>query len=88
MNLLRGRAVLREKKIKDVFISEDLTPARKKLTYECRRIKRIKESKIKKSWIYAGYPHILDTFGNKVKITCMEDLKVYDVEETGQPKNT
>ena len=46
-NLLRGRAVFREKKIKDVFKSEDLTPARKKLAYECRRIKRFKESKIK-----------------------------------------
>ena len=56
LNLLRGRAVLRTNNVKGVFISEDLTPARKKLAFECRRIKRLQGSKIKKVWIYAGYP--------------------------------
>ena len=41
LNLLRGRAVLRINNVKGVFISEDLTPTRKKLAFECRRIKTI-----------------------------------------------
>ena len=85
LNLLRGRAVLRDNNVKGIFISEDLTPARKKLAFECRRIKRLNGSKIKKVWIYAGYPHILDASNKKVRITCIEDLKDYDVKEPGQP---
>lgn len=85
LNLLQGRTALRNKNIKNVFINEDLTPARKLLAFECRRIKRLKNSKITRTWIYAGFPHILDSDGNKIKITCMSDLKAYDVKEGGQP---
>ena len=91
LNLLQGRSVLRDKKVKNVFINEDLTPARKQLAFECRRIRRIKKSKIEKTWTYGGYPHILDTFGNKVKITCLSDLMVYDPDDVmagAQPMNT
>ena len=48
LNLLQGRAVLRTNNMKGVFISEDLTPARKKLAFECRRIKPKPNSGIKK----------------------------------------
>ena len=78
LNLLQGRAVLRTNNINGIFITEDLTPARKKLAFECRRIKRKPNSEIKKVWIYAGYPHIQDASGKKLKITCMDDLKDYD----------
>ena len=79
-NLLQGRIALRDQNIKNVYINEDLTPARNQLAFECRRIQRIQTSKINKTWIFAGYPHILDSDGNKIKITCMSDLKVYDVK--------
>ena len=88
LNLLKGRSVLRDRNMKSFFINEDLTPTRKKLAFECRRIKRIKNSKINKTWIYAGYPHILDTAGNKIRITCLSDLEVYDVKQGAQPMNT
>ena len=78
LNLLQGRAVLRTNNINGIFITEDLTPAHKKLAFECRRIKRKPNSEIKKVWIYAGYPHIQDASGKKLKITCMDDLKDYD----------
>ena len=81
LNLLRARAVLRINNLKGVFISEDLTPTRKKLAFECRRIKRLQGSKIKKVWIYAGYPHILDESNKKVRITCIEDLEDYDITQ-------
>ena len=89
LRLLKGRARLREDGVKNIFINEDLTPARKKLAFECRKIKRLKNSVIKKTWIYAGYPHILDTSGNKRKITCLSDLNDYQVTDaTAQPKST
>ena len=69
-----------------MYINEDLTPARKKLAYECRKLKRMRESKVKKTWIYAGYPHILDKSGNKVKITCMSDLDDYREERPAPPQ--
>ena len=43
LNLLKGRSVLRDRNMKSFFINEDLTPTRKKLAFECRRIKRIKK---------------------------------------------
>ena len=85
LDLLRCRSVLRDKNMKNVFINEDLTPARKKLAFECRRIKRNKDSKISKTWIYAGYPHIADTAGKKVKITCLSDLDAYEVGQGAEP---
>ena len=88
LDLLQCRSVLRDRKMKNVFINEDLTPARKKLAFECRRIKRIKDSKINKTWIYAGYPHIVDTAGNKVKITCLADLDAYEEKQAAEPMNT
>ena len=77
LKLLQGRSKLRENKIKDIFINEDLTPARKELAYECRQLKRSQKSKVSRTWVYAGYPHILDKSGNRVKITCMSDLDDY-----------
>ena len=89
IRLLRGRAKLREDRIKNVFINEDLTPGRKMLAYECRKIQRINNSKIKKTWVYAGYPHILDDSGKKLKITCISDLDEYQVGNvTPQPMNS
>ena len=84
LSLLKGRAKLREDHVINVFINEDLTPARKSLAYECRRIKRLQTSKVKKTWVYAGYPHILDDIGKKVKITCLSDLEPF-LPEGGQP---
>ena len=71
---LRGRAKLWEDRVKNVFINEDLTPSRKMLAYECRKIQRINNSNIKKTWLYAGYPHILDGSGKKLNVTCISDL--------------
>ena len=88
LNLLKGRSVLRERNMKNIFINEDLTPTWKLLAFECRRIKRIKNSNIRKTWIYAGFPHILDTAGNKLRITCLSDLEVYEVKQVPQPMNT
>ena len=84
LSLLKGRAKLREDHVTNVFINEDLTPARKSLAYECRRIKRLQTSKVKKTWVYAGYLHILDDNGKKVKITCLSDLEPF-LSEGGQP---
>ena len=86
LRLLQGRAKLRENNVKNVYINEDLTPARKELAYECRKLKRMRKSKVKKTWIYAGYPHILDKSGNKVKITCMSDLDDYREERPAPPQ--
>ena len=88
LNLLRGRAKLREDNIRNIFINEDLTPFRKLLAFECRRIIRTKTSKIKKTWVYAGYPHILDVAGNKVRITSMSELERYEVKGTGRQIDT
>lgn len=89
IKLLRGRAKLREDRVKNVFINEDLTPGRKMLAYECRKIQRINNSKIKKTWVYAGYPHILDDSGKKLKITCISDLDEYqEGNVTPQPMNS
>lgn len=81
LSLLKGRAKLREDRVKHIFINEDLTPARKTLAYECRRIKRLRNSNISKTWVYAGYPWILDRSGRKVKITCLSDLAPYHARE-------
>ena len=84
LNLLQGRSVLHDKKVKNVYLNEDLTPTRNQLAFECRRIKK---SKIEKTWTYAGYPHILDT----VKIVCLSDLKMYDPDDMkagAQPMST
>ena len=42
----------------------------------------------KKTWIYAGYPHILDVAGNKVRITSMSELERYEVKGTGRQIDT
>ena len=68
--LLRGRAKLREDRVKNVFINEDLTPGRKMLAYECGKIQRMNNSKIKKTWVYAGYPHILDDLMTELYQVC------------------
>ena len=83
LRLLQGRTKLRDNHINDIFINEDLTPARKELAYECRKLKRTRQSNVDKTWVYAGYPHIVDKSGNKVKITCMSDLDEYRPE--GRP---
>ena len=88
LSLLRGRAKLREQNVKNIFINEDLTPARNELAYECRRLKRIRSSKIKKTCVYAGYPHILDDSGQKLKITSLSDLANYQGNDVAQPMNT
>lgn len=88
LSLLKGRAKLREQNVRNIYINEDLTPARKQLAYECRRIKRFRSSKIKKTWVFAGYPHILDDSGNRVKITCLSDLDNYQVTDATQAMNT
>ncbi|MEW8544979.1 MAG: hypothetical protein AB2693_15750 [Candidatus Thiodiazotropha sp.] len=88
LSLLRGRAKLREQNVRNIFINEDLTPTRNELAFECRRIMRIRTSKIKKTWVYAGYPHILDDSGRKLRITCLADLDNYQVTDTAQPMNT
>lgn len=88
LSLLKGRAKLREQNVRNIYINEDLTPARKQLAYECRRIKRLRSSKIKKTWVFAGYPHILDDSGNRVKITCLSDLDNYQVTDAAQAMNT
>ena len=85
LRLLQGRTKLRDNHINDIFINEDLTPARKELAYECRKIKRTWQSNVDKTWVYAGYPHIVDKSGNKVKITCMSDLDVYRPEGRPDP---
>ena len=85
LRFLHGRTKLREKKIKNVYINEDLTPGRKELAYECRKLKRTSKSNIQKTWIYAGYPHILDNLGKKVKITCMADLDSYKLNKHAPP---
>ena len=79
LRLLRGRAKLREDGVRDVFINEDLTPNRKMLAYECRKLKKLNNTKVKKTWVYAGYPYILDPSGNKLKITSLSDLDEYQV---------
>ena len=79
LRLLRGRAKLREDGVRDVFINEDLTPNRKILAYECRKLKKLNNTKVKKTWVYAGYPYILDPSGNKLKITSLSDLDEYQV---------
>ena len=77
LRFLQGRTKLRERKGKNVYINEDLTPGRKELAYECRKLKRTTKSNTQKTWVYAGYPHILDHLGKKVKITCIADLDSY-----------
>ena len=59
---LKGRTRLRLGKVNNVFLNEDLTPTRKELAFECRKLKRNKKSKLTKTWVYAGYPYILDDF--------------------------
>ena len=44
LKLLQGRTKLRDNHINDIFINEDLTPARKELAYECRKLKRTRQS--------------------------------------------
>ena len=85
LKLLQGRTKLRDNNINNIYINEDLTPARKELAYECRKLKRTRHSKVEKTWVYAGYPHIVDKSGNKVKITCMSDLDEYRPEGTHTP---
>ena len=85
LRLLQGRTKLRDNHINDIFINEDLTPARKELAYECRKLKRTRQSNVDKTWVYAGYPHIVDKSGNKVKITCMSDLDEYRPEGRPDP---
>ena len=88
LKLLKGRTKLRLGKVKNVFINEDLTPTRKELAFECRKLKRNKKSKITKTCVYAGYPHILDDGGNKLKITCISDLDAYQVDVPKPPQPT
>ena len=80
LKLLKGRTKLRLGKVNNVFINEHLTPTRKELAFECRKLKRNKKSKITKTWVYAGYPHILENGGYKLKITCISDLDAYQVD--------
>ena len=49
------------------------------LAYECRKLKKLNNTKVKKTWVYAGYPYILDPSGNKLKITSLSDLDEYQV---------
>ena len=73
--------------MKNIFINEDLNPARNELAYECRSLKRIRSFKIKKTWVYAGYPHILVDSGQKLKITCLSDLANDQGNDVAQPMN-
>lgn len=82
LSLLKGRAKLREEK-SGFFINEDLTTTRKNLAYECRKIRKIEQSNIKKTWVYAGSVYILDSTDTKTRITCLSDLDPYQVN-TGE----
>lgn len=75
ISLLKGRAILRKKKEKTLFINEDLTKHRKSIAYECRQLKR--ENKIQNTWVYNGDIFIVEKDGMRVKINHTSELEKY-----------
>lgn len=74
LNLLKGRATLREQKA-NIYINEDLTKKRKDLAYECRRLKKAKC--ILKTWVYNGSIFLQDNSNKQIRVTSVEDLDAF-----------
>ena len=53
LEFLKGRKSLREMKA-NIFINEDLTASRMKLAFQCRDLKRDKNSSVSKTWVFGG----------------------------------
>ena len=51
LQLLKGRAYLREKKL-NIYVNEDLSKARKSLSHACRKLKKDTNSNIVNTWVY------------------------------------
>ena len=76
LQLLKGRAYLREKKL-NIYVNEDLSKARKSLSHACRKLKKDSNSNIVNTWIYNGNVFVQDNVGNKLRVTSLEDLNPY-----------
>ena len=91
LNLLKGRATLRERKRK-VYINKDLTKARKNLSFECRNLKKDRKSKVSKTWVFSDNVFLQDNLDNKICVTCLYDLDPYkppdEMDNRHYTKNT
>ena len=84
LEFLKGRKALREMKA-NIFINEDLTASRMKLAFQCRDLKRDKNSSVSKTWVFGGNVFVQDTGGVKHKILTLSDLNTFSAASGQAP---
>ena len=73
---IRSRKTLRENNC-DIYLNEDLTQTRKNLDYECRMLKKDKNSVVQSTWTYDGRQFIKTDNDVTIKIDNLKELQKY-----------
>lgn len=76
LEFLKGRKALRDMNA-NIFINEDLTASRMKLAFQCRDLKRDKNSSVSKTWVFGGNVFAQDKGGVKHKILTLSYLNTF-----------